>query len=393
MHIKLTQPLALLLIVLPTANAALAAEPEGIRSGSAIYYPHAKVSAGHDGNVLSQESNPISSTVIYIDAGIQAEIEPVNQEDAVFVFGLAVKTGSYQDSSDDDYQDGSWNAGYIFQPNDKMKISGNLSLDKEHDARRPATLATSTKPDVYENTKLNGEFYYGINDMDGADTLIGLGITDRAYKTNLVANSSKERKQTEVSGMLRFPIAANTRLRVSVRFIDYDYNTANNLDSTQRRGLLGLEWQASDQTLVLIDIGGESKNFAESNNVDQDAWEASVIWSPEQFNRFQLTTSKDYDEPTSATNYLTKKTVDLSWSYDWDDYLSTVLAIGSSDDTSFNTASTTLDTTSNLSFSVDYELERTLSVTAAISKVKVDSQVVGGSSTKNLITIGISAAF
>jgi hypothetical protein len=394
MHIKLTQPLALILIALPIASSVLAAEPEGIRSGSAIYFPHAKVAVGHDDNVLSQETNPISSTVIYTDAGIQAQVLQDNQKGA-FEFGVAAQIGSYQDSSADDYQDGSVNAGYIFQPNDKMKVSGKLSLDQLHEARRPATLATSTEPDVYQNSNLDGEFYYGINDMDGADTLISLGITDRTYKTNLGANLSKERQQSEVSGMLRFPVAPNTRLRVSVGFTDFDYDTANNLDSIENRNLLGVEWQASDQTLISLDIGLQTKKFDQNSNADDEleVWEASIAWSPEKFNRFELTASKDFDESATTANYLSKKTVDLSWSYDWEDYFSTVLAIGSSDDKSFNTGSTTVDTNSYVSFSADYELMPTLSVTAALSKVEVDSQVVGGSSDKNLITMGIAAAF
>ena len=377
-------------------NPAMAEKyaPEGIRSGSVIYYPYASLSVGNDDNVLSQETNPTSSTVTSLSAGVTMRIaQPGSRGE--FNVELEAQNGNYDSSPDDDYTDSAISAGYTYAPSDKLSLKVAAGIKQLHDARTPTTLPTSSTPDEYEDTTVDGEWHYGINDWEGADTLVALNLTDRVYQSNVAVNQAKDRQKTSISGLLRFPVAPNTRLRISGRHITFDYDTTDSKDSDQLRLMVGVEWQISDQTLLSADLGGQEKNFDQNSAADDSdsAWEISMTWTPETFSKVELTTSNDFDESLTAATHLTTRKVGIVWSYEWDDYLTSLLTVETSEDSSVNGATTTVDTINYFSLSVKYGLTRTVMIDGGISRTDVDSDIAGNSSVKNVFSIGLTAAF
>lgn len=377
-------------------NPAMAEKyaPEGIRSGSVIYYPYASLSVGNDDNVLSQETNPTSSTVTSLSAGVTMRIaQPGSRGE--FNVELEAQNGTFDSSPDDDYTDSAISAGYTYAPSDKLSLKVAAGIKQLHDARTPTTLPASSTPDEYKDTTVDGEWHYGINDWEGADTLVALNLTDRVYQSNVAVNQAKDRQQISISGLLRFPVAPNTRLRISGRHITFDYDTTDTKDSDQLRLMVGVEWQISDQTLLSADLGGQEKNFDQNSAADDSdsAWEISMTWTPEDFNKVKLTTSNDFDESLTAATHLNKRKVGLVWSYEWDDYLTSLLTVETSEDSSVNGATTTVDTINYFSLSVKYGLTRTVMIDGGISRTDVDSDIAGNSSVKNVFSIGLTAAF
>lgn len=389
-----------LLVVLPgsllATNPVMAEKyaPEGIRSGSVIYFPYAKLSVGNDDNVLSQETNPVSSRVTNINAGVAMQIARQNSK-GVYDITLEVNNGTYDSSSADDYDDSVISAGYTYAPHDKLSLKLAAGVKQLHDARTPITLGTSSTPDEYKDTTLDAEWYYGVNDSQGADSLVTINSTTRVYQSNLAVNAAKDHEQLSISGLLRFPLAPNTRLRVSGRHSSFDYDTNNSKDSDQLRLMVGVGWQASEQSQVSIDIGSQEKSFDQNSAADDSdtSWEIVMTWSPESFNTVQLTTSNDFGESTTAATHLTKRNIALVWSYDWQDYLSSQLTVSSSEDSSVNGATTTVDIINYTSLSFEYGLSPTVAIDGGFARTDVDSDIAGNSSVKNVFSVGLTAAF
>jgi len=372
-------------------------EPEGIRSGSIIYYPYVNIfGVSYDDNIFSEETDAQGSRITNIGAGMLMQIAQENTK-GMFDVGVEVQKGIYHSSRDDDYTDSGLTAGYTYQPNDKFRLKAEAGIKQLHDARTPLTLPTSPSPDRYQDTAVDGEWYYGINNWEGADSLIAVNLTKRTYKSNLAVNEAKDHQQASISGLLRFPLrsAPNSRFRVSARYRNFDYDISDNQDSNQLRAMIGIEWQASEQMLLSADLGGQNKKFAQNSSVDDSdiAWEIGLTWAPEDYNKLELTASNDFAESKTTASHLTKRKIDMVWSYDWEDYLTTLLAAGSSRDTSIDGVSTTVDTTNHISLSFEYGLLQTVMLNGGISRINVDSQIPGNSSVKNIFNFGVTAGF
>lgn len=380
------------LITLLAAGQALAEqfEPEGIRDGSLIYYPFFDIAISHDDNVLSQEANEISSAITTIGAGIRVQILSDNNK-SFYDLELEVETATVKDSRDDDYTDGGFTAGYTHQPNDKLSLTASAALSRNHDDRTSLT----QDPDEFEDTALEGEWYYGLNNWEGADTLINFTRTDRVYKNNLAANQAKDRQHDVISGLLRFPLAPNTRLRLSLRQSNFDYEASDTRDSSQLRILAGVEWQASELTQVSLDLGQQNKAFDQSSSLDvtNNAWEMGITLGLEEHNTISLSASSDFDELSAGAGFIEVESFDLLWRYGWDDELTMLIAMGTSDETSVSTGSTTLDQTQSVSLSIEYVLRSTTRFNIGLSSVDVESEISGGSSEKAVFSAGLTAAF
>lgn len=368
--------------------------PEGIRSGSVIYYPYANLSIGQDDNVLSQETNALSSGFSIVSAGVEMQV-PQDNYRGVYDVEIEFKKGTFGSSPVDDYVDSVIAAGYTYQPGDKLRLNVAVGIKQLHNARIPITLAISSTPDEYQDTSVGGEWYYGMNNWEGADSLVALDLTNRVYKSNLPVNAAKDREQSSISGLLRFPLATNTRLRISMRYISFDYDTTDTMDSNQLRAMVGVEWQASDQTLLSIDLGRQEKLFDQNSaaNDSDSSWEIAMAWAPEDFNRLELTSSNDFVESLTVATHLNKRKVGIVWSYGWGDYLTSLLTFDSSKDTSINGGTITVDTIDYFSFSFEYALSQTVVIEGGISRTNVVSDFAGNSSVKNVIALGLSAAF
>jgi hypothetical protein len=381
-----------LTVSMPTVAEVFA--PEGIRSGSVIYYPYVALSIGNDDNLYSQENNSKSSSLTSLNTGVNLEILQ-SESLGFFKVSADATAGFYGDSSADNFEDGTLSAGYNYQISEKSLIDFNVGVKQLHDARTSATLLTNNAPDVYQDNTLDGEWYYGENNAEGADLLLSFNLTDKSYSTNSAVNDAKERAQTEISGLNSFPLAPNTRIRLSARYSTFDYDTKNTLDSTQIRALVGIEWQASAQTLLTIDVGSQKKEFDLNPNSDdsENAWEVSMAWTPEDYNRVDLTASNDFAESTTAASYLTNQSVNLTWRYGWKDYIVTVISLGNTKETSVNPTSKTVKNITTAALSAEFHYSQSVKFTAGVNNTEVDSDVAGDSSDKNVITVGLTTAF
>ena len=369
-------------------------EPEGIRTGSIIHYPYAGVTFGHDDNVLSQETNETESFFTILSAGVNLQLLPDNSS-GVFEFLADIEDKTYKSSEDDDYTDTRLAIGYIHQPNDKLRMSAFAEIADLHNERTPRTLASRPSLDVYTDTSFGGDWYYGVNNFEGADYLVTFNQTDRYYDSNRDVNAVNDRTSTEISGLMRFPVKPNTRLRVSGRLIEFDYDTADERDNTELRFLIGADWQVSDISFLLAEVGQQAKDFDE-NVIDVDTetvWEIAYTWQPEEFNLLVISTSQDFDESYTTVAFTKIRTIEVTWSYDWEDHFNTSVTVGNREKTYIRVGPDSVDDINYLILDLRYALRRTIQLTGSIASRDIASNTPGFSSDRTVISVGVVAAF
>jgi hypothetical protein len=387
-------PFLLTAVIWLISLGANSMEPEGIRSGSAIFYPFAAVALGFDDNVLTQPSNRKESAFTLLTAGVDVLLAQEESKD-IIQLTAEVESGIYASSSSDDYTDSDLVLDYILQPNDKSRLSASARIQQLHDPRSPATLATRPSLDVYSDTGFEGEWYYGINDWEGADSSLTINSTDRSYKSNRSINRTKNHQSTFLSGLLRFPLAPNMRLRLSVRVIDLNYDIENSRDSNQLRIRSGVDWQMSEITLLSAEVGFQEKNFDQSIIEDHSdlSWEAKLTWAPEKFNIVEITTNQDFSESINEASYVSFSRLNLDWIYNWDDFIRATTSVGTLKETSETVAGSSVDDINYTALAIEYDLQKSIQMTALISNTHNSSDILGNSSDKLVISIGLTAAF
>jgi len=369
-------------------------EPEGIRTGSIIHYPYAGVTFGHDDNVLSQETSETESYFTILSAGVNLQLLP-DISSGVFEFLADIEDGTYKSSEDDDYTDTRLAIGYIHQPNDKLRMSAFAGIAEQHNERTPRTLASRPSLDVYTDTSFGGDWYYGVNNFEGADYLVTFNQTDRYYDSDRDVNAVNDRTSTEISGLMRFPVKPNTRLRVSGRLIEFDYDTAAARDNTELRFLIGADWQVSDISFLLAEVGQQAKDFDE-NVFDDDTetvWEIAYTWQPEEFNLLVISTSQDFDETNTAGAFTKIRTIEVTWNFAWEDHFRTTFTLGNREVTYILAGPDSVDDIDYLFLDLRYALRKTIQLTGTIASRDISSNTPGFSSDRTVISVGVVAAF
>jgi hypothetical protein len=397
---KVTRPIPVIILfsglIMAHAVSADNFEPEGIRTGSIIHYPYAGVTFGHDDNVLSQETNETESFFTILSAGVNLQLLPDNSS-GVFEFLADIEDKTYKSSEDDDYTDTRLAIGYIHQPNDKLRMSAFAEIAELHDERTPRTLASRPSLDVYTDTSFGGDWYYGVNNFEGADYLVTFNQTDRYYDSNRDVNAFNDRTSTEISGLMRFPVKPNTRLRVSGRLIEFDYDTADVRDNTELRFLIGADWQVSDISFLLAEVGQQAKDFDE-NVIDDDtesepAWEIAYTWQPEEFNLLVISTSQDFAESNTGGAFTKNRTTEVTWNVAWEDYFRTTFTVGNREETYIRVGPDSVDDIDYLLLDLRYALRKTIQLTGSIASRDISSSIPGYSSDRAVISVGVVAAF
>ncbi len=381
-----------IIVMFPTyANSQNA---EGTRAGATVIFPFASLLVGHDDNVQSQETGAQESSVSIVSAGFELQVLPNNGK-GYFDFAAEAEKARYASSSEDDYSDNRVSIGYVHQPNDMMELSVNAGVDELHDSRTPRTLATRSSLDEFEDKSIRSEFYYGVDDYEGADVSISIGSVDRRYQSDRVINADKERDSIEIAALMRFPVAPNTRLRLSARQIEYDYNTAEDRDSQQLRLMIGADWQLSEITQLSAEFGRQEKEFKQSINDDdsESSWEIGLTWKPESYNSIEFTSRSDINESITDASHVRVRSYELIWQYEWEEYFSTEMLVGNRQEVSVFSGPNSIDDVDYLSLDLRYDFRETIQLTAGLSDTRISSDAVGNSSDRTILSLGVVAAF
>lgn len=327
--------LALLLAV--NYQSVQAAESQGYTTESGLKItPLLESRFEHNDNVgrYSDSEDPESSTVFVVEPGVSIESDRGGNQYRV---SYQLASGTYFDSSDDNYLDHKFSTNNFIRFNARNGIALNYSYQYLHEERGTGLLAgdlyslAADEPVEYAVHNVNGTYVYGSQEATGRLELT-LGYEDREYKNyrNVVLPdigrvSTAYKDHNELNGAIAFyyRVMPATSLLFEVDAVDrtYDLDDAAGLsqDNLDMYYLVGATWDVSGKTTGKLRLGLQDKTYDESSREDFQgfSWDLEFVWKPLQHSTVALSGSQRARDPEQGTTYVDETSVSAGWKHYW----------------------------------------------------------------------------
>lgn len=381
---------AALLLTVICSKTGLAVEAAGVQVGGVEVIPAVQVGVSHNDNIFAQETNKKSSLITTIDPALKlVAVNGSNQ----FEVDYHLSKGFYHSSSNDNYLDHFAGLNADLDLSSRLKSRLWANYDKTHDMRGSTFTGqalTFNTPDEYHQTIVGGQVSYGINarvDVKGE-------YTNKRYDNHRTITIARDLDTAGGSIALSYPIAPKTSAVVEARYKRFDYKlltATTNLDSAEQRYYAGLDWEATAKTTGTVRVGYLNKNFSRAgvNDASQFSWELGVLWEPMSYSAWQLSTSGAPGETDGTGSYTESSNVDLTWNHAWNSSLSHTATLGYSQSKYQGTVTPRTDNLTTAGFSLNYDIQRWLTVEAGYNYANRNSNAVNSSYKQNIWSLNV----
>lgn len=345
-----------------TSFPVLALEPMSYTDGPLQVIPQVSAQLGYDDNIFATETNEVSSTKFILSPSVQLKAEKGLNEYSV---NYQITDATYQDSSADNYTDHELSGRAYFDFNIRNRLELLAGYLKTHEDRgsglNQGSNATANDVPVEYNVKsMQATYEFGGKEAKGRIKLVA-GVQDREYDNFRAQTESKDRQTVKTSATFYYRVMPKTSLLFEVRNEDIDYDlTSVTLDSSERKYLLGAEWDATAKTSGTLKFGYSEKDFDSASRTDDDglSWELAMRWSPKSYSVVDIATAKEAEETDGIGNYIDTTTFDIQWTHAWNDLLRTRIYYGLSEGD--YVSSDRKDDQTSYGLGVDYDMKRWL---------------------------------
>jgi len=294
----------------------------------------------------------------------------------------------YSDSSAANNTDNTLGAKAHMEFDSRNRVDLALGLSSQEDNAASA-------PEDYDSTTFSAVYGYGAK---GALLGLDFGVSQERKRYDLVTYDGKELTSTAYSVKGRYNVSSATRAVAEYRLSDFDYKTANSLDSSANTFLVGAEWDATAKTSGSAKIGTTSKDFDAAGIADADStvWEVGVTWAPRTYSTVSLNTSQSLSEGSGTENYKDTTTTSLNWNHQWSSMLTSDLSWSRTTDEykgGSNGAINLEDDTDTLGASLTYNLRRWVDLSVGISRKDKTSTDATQSFDSNVVQMGVVVGF
>lgn len=374
----------LYLILMSQATMA-AVSPVPYVTGSGIEVtPFIAVSLQHNDNVTFENDsrNKISSMLLELEPSIMAKAEHGKTTHSAI---YTLSSGSYFDSSEDNYLDHRFDIASIWNINIRNRLDLGYELNLSHEARGSgisegisSTTEGFDEPIEFVTNDVNATYIYG---ADGAKGRLegSVGYFDKSYKNFRNTTQFNDYYENLYDAVFYYQVTTATDLLFNVRKEDrrYDKNTPGQTtaDSDVMYYYIGAEWDITGKTTGTIKLGMQDKNFKSASREDFDgtSWDIGITWSPKSYSTFSLNTSQSAEDPDQAGDYIEETIYSIDWQHYWRDNFSTRVAFANADED--YTGVSRKDDTDYYGISASYDIRRWISLTAGWDyKDKTSSQ-------------------
>ena len=341
----------------------------GMRIGDGKLYTDITVTPFHDDNLTRAPSNEISTFGLLIAPHLAYELKVHKNR---YFMDYLLSAATHEDSHPDDYIDNRFQLGYEYTPTKRifLGIHGEYldTRDPRGTGASEGTGVVLANPDEWHRYLVEGNVVYGGKRAKGRAEL-DLGYSNKSYDNNRTTTFVRDREDTYVRARLYYRIMPKTSLVLEGRTTNFDYDQdaagVPSLDSDTSRVLLGVTWEGTFKTTGTAEIGYIKKDFDSSRRKDGDdfTWEVGVEWRPKSFSIFNLNTSRDFQETNGAGNFISKDSINASWSHQWHKLspkFSTLVDISYSEDSFDQITTGREDEYLNIGVSVNYKMRRWL---------------------------------
>ena len=345
----------------------------GVPLGPGMLYPSVGLEYRHDDNIFLQPSDGKSSGMTVLTPTLDLRALEGGRR-----YGLLYRAeiGRFSASSADDYEDQRLAAEADLGIAEKGRLRLQAEYLDEHDPRGTAgtqgvPLAVA-EPDLWHSTRLGATFGYG---APGAQGRIEAAVTTRTkrYDNHRTLTEPRDLDDTETGVVFFYRLAPLTSALFQVTNTGIDYQTAA-LDSTERRYLVGLTWQATAKTSGTVKVGRQQKDFDDAARTDFSAasWTAAVTWSPRTYSFLELATNRKADETNGVGDLNDRRDLSLAWTHNWTSFARTRLGAQIVED-KYRGATARDDKTTEYGLNVAYQMRRWLNLSLGYTTAERDS--------------------
>lgn len=360
---------------------------DGMPLGPGRLFPEINVTPFYDDNLLRSNTNELDTFGTKVAPKISYELSGNKKE---FFASYEMEGAVHEDNraSTDDYIDHIVSTGFRYAPTSRASVGITGEFKDTRDPRGTGAAEGGAgiiqgKPDEYRQYEVIGSGVYGAESSKGRAEM-DVGFKDKKYNNNRATTFVRDREDTSVDGRFYYQIMPKTSLLFDARFKDIDYDNDYNgngflppvasLDGTQYSGLVGLTWAATYKTTGKATVGYRQKDFDSSRKDDGGvAWEVEMIWQPRTYSIVNLSTSSEFKETNGTGNAIEEDAVSADWTHYWQDNLSTNVNFRYAQNDFSGDTTGRDDDLLNASVSLNYEMQRWLTVGASYNYDERDS--------------------
>lgn len=348
----------------------------------------------YNDNIFSTNGNETESWITSLLPTARIEARPGLDR---YYLEYAGDIGWYENSSTDDYDDHRLTASMHRDLNSRNRLDLTAEAIKEHDERGTGRTdgaggVGNQAPDEYHTLGLRGVYGFGAMSAKGRFDFEG-GYLSKEYDNNRAATNVRDRDNLDLGVTFYYRLQPKTSLLLQAKNTRLDYDTANTLDSDERRLLAGLTWDATAKTTGMAKFGYLNKEFDSAARSDFEgfSWEVGVRWMPRTYSYFDLNTSRMTEETDGTGDYILSETHRLSWTHDWSYRFSTNVGVSYADKE--YGASNRQDDEYSAGVSGTYLIQRWLSLKAGYDYTERDSNQNANDYDRNRFFLNLTAAY
>lgn len=364
--------------------------------------PTISVALQDDDNITFQSENEISSLVTIINPALLAVLDDgVN----VYNFSYSGVSGTYADSSDDNYFDNDlmFTADLGLSAYTSLNVAAGYTGGHEPrgTGNSEGNADAINEPTEFSNVYLSGDYSYGLEESNGRIELSGM-INDKAYDEALSVTNGvttdltdgKDFTSTKVGAAFYFQSGAGGELFVegSNAFIRYE-DSGSSRDSDDLRLLFGIKWEATAMTTGSFKLGYQSKEFDVAGRDDFSglAWEGNIQYQPFTYSTLTFTTSAAAKDPNVVGDYIEEQIYSINWAYGINDVLDANLVYNfNSEDYVGDSAAGREDETTVFGVNLNYTFRPNVLVTGKFNNMDRSSTADGIAFTQNVVGINVT---
>jgi hypothetical protein len=376
----------------------------GIPVGPMVAYPEVDVTFKSNDNIYSQPSTgtrkSANITVLAPKVKLEAKDGPHTYD-----VGYRVEHGSYSGLSSANYTDQALtaNGNWVFSGRAGLKLGAEYMLGHDDQGAVPGA-TTHANPDKYHQTSFNALAGYGAEGAQGR-VEFDAGLINKRYDNFKLDNAGnpdntkRDRDDTRLGATFFWRVGPKTQLLFQAVQTKYDYKPNSfagwtTLDSTDRKYLVGVTWEATANTTGIFKVGNAKKDFKDASLRDFSGtgWDGQIKWSPLTYSNVDFTVSKSPNESTIGNASFDTR-YGASWNHAWNSRFSTVASYNNTDsDYQGNAGVTQSDKIDAYGLKLNYQWTRNVKFGAGYDRTDKRSNVATSAYKRDIWSIFLNAA-
>lgn len=327
----------LIISVVLVSQVAMSAsnEQKGFVTESGLnIIPFVESALEYNDNIGRYSKNEAAETSFLFDIspGVAVKVERGENE---YSAAYQLSSGTYFDSSDDNYLDHRFTTNNFFRFNQRNGLALNYSYLYEHEERGTGVFAgdsfstIASKPVEYALHDVNATYVFG---SDGAQGRLEglLGYSDKQYKNYRYLNddfepfgtSYKDYAEAIAGASFFYKTSSANYVVFEVEVIDRSYSrkvSGESQDSLDIFYLIGDEWEITGKTTGKVRLGYQDKSYTSDQREDFGgfSWNAEISWSPVDYSTVDVNGGQRAEDPDQSTGYLRNSFIDVQWKHFW----------------------------------------------------------------------------